>query len=93
MSPANSIMGHLVQQTDHLPLVIEQAEDELSAINMFIGAAFAGVRAMTATSGGGFCLMTEALGLAAITETPIVIINPQRPGPATGLPTRTAQSD
>jgi 2-oxoglutarate ferredoxin oxidoreductase subunit alpha len=93
MSPATSIMGHLVKQTDHFPLVVEQAEDEIAAINMVIGAAFAGVRAMTATSGGGFCLMTEALGLAAITETPIVIINAQRPGPATGLPTRTAQAD
>ena len=93
MSPATSIMGHLVKQTDHFPLVVEQAEDEISAINMVIGAAFAGVRALTATSGGGFCLMTEALGLAAITETPIVIINAQRPGPATGLPTRTAQAD
>ncbi len=93
MSPATGIMGHLVEQMDHLPLVVEQAEDEIAAINMAIGAAFAGVRAMTATSGGGFCLMTEALGLAAITETPIVIINAQRPGPATGLPTRTAQAD
>ena len=93
MSPATSIMGHLVKQTDHFPLVVEQAEDEIAAINMVIGAAFAGVRAITATSGGGFCLMTEALGLAAMTETPIVIINAQRPGPATGLPTRTAQAD
>jgi 2-oxoglutarate ferredoxin oxidoreductase subunit alpha len=93
MSPATGIMGHLVEQMDHLPLVVEQAEDEIAAINMAIGAAFAGVRAMTATSGGGFCLMTEALGLAAITETPIVIVNAQRPGPATGLPTRTAQAD
>ena len=73
-----------------VPLVIEQAEDE---IDMVIGAAFAGVRAMTATSGGGFSLMTEGLGLAAITETPIVIVNAQRPGPARGLSTRTAQSD
>jgi 2-oxoglutarate ferredoxin oxidoreductase subunit alpha len=60
---------------------------------MAIGAAFAGVRAMTATSGGGFALMSEGLGLAAMTETPIVIVNAQRPGPATGLPTRTAQAD
>lgn len=93
MSPATGIMGHLVRQTDHLPLVVEQAEDEIAAINMVIGASFGGVRAMTATSGGGFCLMTEALGLAAISETPVVIINAQRPGPATGLPTRTAQAD
>jgi len=60
---------------------------------MIVGASFAGVRSMTSTSGGGFCLMTEGLGLAGITETPIVIVNAQRPGPATGLPTRTAQGD
>jgi 2-oxoglutarate ferredoxin oxidoreductase subunit alpha len=78
MSPATSIMGHLVEHVDQFPLVVEQAEDEIAAINMVVGAAFAGVRAMTATSGGGFSLMTEALGLAAITETPIVIINVQR---------------
>jgi 2-oxoglutarate ferredoxin oxidoreductase subunit alpha len=93
MSPATSIMGHLAGWTDRLPLVVEQAEDEIAAVNMIIGAAFAGVRAMTSTSGGGFCLMAEGLGLAAITETPIVIVNAQRPGPATGLPTRTAQGD
>jgi 2-oxoglutarate ferredoxin oxidoreductase subunit alpha len=74
-------------------LVVEQAEDEIAAANMVVGASFAGVRAMTATSGGGFCLMTEALGVAAITETPIVVVNAMRPGPATGLPTRTAQAD
>jgi 2-oxoglutarate ferredoxin oxidoreductase subunit alpha len=73
--------------------VVEQAEDEIAAANMVVGASFAGVRAMTATSGGGFCLMTEALGLAAITETPIVVVDAMRPGPATGLPTRTAQGD
>lgn len=93
MSPATGIMSHLVEHVDQFPLVVEQAEDEIAAINMVIGAVFAGVRAMTATSGGGFCLMTEGLGLAAITETPIVIIDAQRPGPSTGLPTRTAQGD
>ena len=93
MSPATGIMGHLAGWTDKVPLVVEQAEDEIAAINMTIGASFAGVRAMTATSGGGFCLMTEGLGLAAMTETPVVIIDAQRPGPATGLPTRTAQGD
>lgn len=93
MSPATGIMTHLAGWTDQVPLVVEQAEDEIAAVNMAIGASFAGVRAMTATSGGGFCLMTEGLGLAAITETPIVIVNAQRPGPATGLPTRTAQGD
>jgi 2-oxoglutarate ferredoxin oxidoreductase subunit alpha len=93
MSPATGIMSHLTAFSDRFPLVIEQAEDEIAAINMVIGASFAGARAMTATSGGGFCLMTEGLGLAAMTETPVVIINAQRPGPATGLPTRTAQAD
>jgi 2-oxoglutarate ferredoxin oxidoreductase subunit alpha len=93
MSPATGIIQRLVDMAQTVPLVIEQAEDEIAAVNMVIGAAFAGVRAMTATSGGGFSLMTEGVGLAAITETPIVIVNAQRPGPATGLPTRTAQAD
>jgi len=93
MSPATSIMRHLSLLSDEFPLVVEQAEDEIAAANMIIGASFAGARSMTATSGGGFCLMTEALGLAGITETPIVVVNAQRPGPATGLATRTAQGD
>jgi 2-oxoglutarate ferredoxin oxidoreductase subunit alpha len=93
MSPATGIIQRLVDMAQTVPLVIEQAEDEIAAVNMVIGAAFTGVRAMTATSGGGFSLMAEGLGLAAITETPIVIVNAQRPGPATGLPTRTAQAD
>jgi 2-oxoglutarate ferredoxin oxidoreductase subunit alpha len=93
MSPATGILAQLSQLSDDFPIVVEQAEDELAAVNMIIGASFAGVRSLTATSGGGFCLMTEGLGLAGITETPIVIINAQRPGPATGLPTRTAQGD
>lgn len=93
MSPATGIMTHLAALTDRFPLVVEQVEDEIAAVNMIIGASFAGVRAMTSTSGGGFCLMTEGLGLAAITETPIVIVDAQRPGPATGLPTRTGQGD
>ena len=93
MSPATGIMAHLASVANEFPLVVEQAEDEISAVNMIIGASFAGARAMTATSGGGFCLMTEGLGLAGITETPVVIVNAQRPGPATGLATRTAQAD
>ncbi|MFW6333838.1 MAG: 2-oxoacid:acceptor oxidoreductase subunit alpha [Desulfosalsimonas sp.] len=93
MSPSTGIMENLAEFEDSMPLVVEQAEDEIAAINMVIGASFAGVRAMTATSGGGFALMSEGLGLAGITETPLVIINSQRPGPATGLPTRTAQAD
>jgi 2-oxoglutarate ferredoxin oxidoreductase subunit alpha len=74
-------------------VVVEQAEDEIAAINMALGASFTGVRAMTATSGGGFALMVEGLSLAAMTETPIVIGLAQRPAPATGLPTRTEQAD
>ncbi len=93
MSPATAIMAQLVQLAEHFPLVVEQAEDELAAVNMVTGSNFAGCRALTATSGGGFALMTEGMGLAAITETPLVIINAQRPGPATGLPTRTGQGD
>lgn len=93
MSPATGILADLTGFEKQAPLVVEQAEDEIAAVNMAIGASFAGVRAMTATSGGGFALMTEGLGIAAMTETPIVIINSQRPGPATGLPTRTAQGD
>ncbi|MBW1751942.1 MAG: 2-oxoacid:acceptor oxidoreductase subunit alpha [Deltaproteobacteria bacterium] len=93
MSPATGIMTHLSLLSDRFPLIVEQVEDEIAAVNAIIGASFAGTRAMTSTSGGGFCLMTEGLGLAGITETPIVIVNAQRPGPATGLPTRTAQGD
>jgi 2-oxoglutarate ferredoxin oxidoreductase subunit alpha len=93
MSPATGIMMNLAAWQDRFPLVVEQAEDEIAAANMIVGASYAGVRSLTATSGGGFCLMTEAVGLAGITETPIVVINAQRPGPATGLATRTAQAD
>lgn len=93
MSPATTIISAMIPYTKTFPLVIEQAEDEIAAVNMVVGASFAGVRSLTSTSGGGFCLMVEALGLAAITETPLVIVNSQRPGPATGLPTRTAQAD
>lgn len=93
MTPTTSIMEYMAAKAKDLDLVVVPAEDEISAINMIIGSSYAGVRAMTATSGSGFCLMVEGLGLAGITETPIVIVNGQRPGPATGLPTRTEQSD
>jgi len=93
MTPASSIMEYLAAKSKDFDLVMVHAEDEIAAVNTVIGAAYAGVRAMTATSGSGFCLMVEGLGLAGITETPIVMINAQRPGPATGLPTRTEQSD
>ena len=93
MSPATTIMEFVSSQADKYKIVLEQAEDEIAAVNMVIGASFAGARAMTATSGGGFCLMVEALSLAGMTETPVVIVVAQRPGPSTGLPTRTEQAD
>jgi 2-oxoglutarate ferredoxin oxidoreductase subunit alpha len=93
MSPSTGIMEFIASKASEYNIILEQAEDEIAAINMVVGASFAGVRSMTATSGGGFCLMTEAVGLAAMTETPIVIVAAQRPGPSTGLPTRTAQGD
>ncbi|UCG05165.1 MAG: 2-oxoacid:acceptor oxidoreductase subunit alpha [Desulfobacterales bacterium] len=93
MSPSTAIMEFVSSRADQYNIVLEQAEDEIAAINMVIGASFAGARAMTATSGGGFCLMAEALSLAGMTETPAVIIVAQRPGPSTGLPTRTEQAD
>ena len=93
MSPSTSIIEFIAQRSAEYGIVVEQAEDEIAAINMAIGASYAGVRAMTATSGGGLCLMVEGIGLAGMTETPIVIVDAQRPGPSTGLPTRTEQAD
>jgi 2-oxoglutarate ferredoxin oxidoreductase subunit alpha len=93
MTPASSIMEYMAAKSKELDLVMVHAEDEIAAINMAVGAAYAGVRAMTATSGSGLCLMVEGIGLAGITETPVVIIDAQRPGPAVGLPTRTEQGD
>mgnify|MGYP001579060141 CR=1 FL=1 len=93
MTPINSIINYFAKNGPEIGVVYKQPEDEISAINMTIGASFAGVRAMTATSGGGFSLMTEGYGLAGITETPLVIIEGQRPGPATGLPTWGGQGD
>jgi 2-oxoglutarate/2-oxoacid ferredoxin oxidoreductase subunit alpha len=93
MTPASSIMEYLAAKSSDFGLVMVHAEDEIAAMNMVIGAAYAGVRAMTATSGSGFCLMVEGLGLAGMTETPIVVVDGQRPGPAVGLPTRTEQGD
>jgi 2-oxoglutarate ferredoxin oxidoreductase subunit alpha len=93
MTPASSIMEYMAAKSKDLDLVMIHAEDEIAAINMAIGASYAGIRAMTATSGSGLCLMAEGIGLAGITETPIVIIDAQRPGPAVGLPTRTEQGD
>lgn len=93
MSPSTSLLDFFSTHGDKMNVVVEQAEDEIAAINMAIGASYAGVTAMTGTSGGGFSLMVEALGFSGIAEIPIVIIDVQRPGPATGFPTRTEQSD
>lgn len=93
MTPSTGIITFLAREEDRLGVFTEQAEDEIAAVNMAIGASYAGVRAMTATSGGGFALMVEGVSLAGMTETPLVIVLGQRPGPATGLPTRTAQGD
>ncbi len=93
MTPTGSIMEYIAAKSKEFDLVMVHAEDEIAAVNMVIGAAYAGVRAMTATSGSGFCLMVEGIGLAGMTETPIVVIEGQRPGPTIGLPTRTEQGD
>ncbi len=93
MTPASPVLHYLISQAERFGMVVLQAESEIAAINMAIGAAQAGVRSMTGTSGGGFCLMTEAFGLAGMTETPIVVMLGQRTGPSTGLPTYTGQSD
>lgn len=93
MTPSTSIMMYFTKAAQDLPIHFEQAEDEISAINMALGASYAGLRSMVATSGGGFALMQEGVSLAGMTETPIVIIEAQRPGPSTGLPTRTEQGD
>ena len=93
MTPASPILHFLAEIQREYGIVVFQPESELAAINMAVGAAYAGARAAVATSGGGFSLMVEALGQAAMTETPVVIVNVQRPGPSTGMPTHTAQSD
>ena len=93
MTPSTGIMNYLAGKGKEYGIVVEQAEDEIAAVNMALGASFAGVRAMTGTAGGGFALMVEGLSLAGMTETPVVIALGQRPAPATGLPTRTEQGD
>ncbi len=93
MSPSTSVLVFLAQHAKEFGIIAEQAEDEISAMNMAIGAWYAGARAMVTTSGGGFALMTEGLSLAGMLESPIVIHLAQRPGPATGLPTRSEQAD
>ncbi len=93
MSPSTGLLNFFTAQSESFRIGVEQAEDEIAAINMALGASYAGARAMTGTSGGGFSLMVEALGFSGIAEIPLVLADIQRPGPATGLPTRTEQSD
>jgi len=93
MSPATSIAEGLAQAPVEMGVVVEQAEDEIAAANMALGAAYAGARSLVPTSGGGFALMTEAVSLAGVMEMPVVFVVAQRPGPATGLATRTEQAD
>jgi 2-oxoglutarate/2-oxoacid ferredoxin oxidoreductase subunit alpha len=93
MSPSTGILTFLAKYGSSQGVFVEQAEDEVSAVNMCVGAWYAGARALASTSGGGFALMEEGVSLAAMVESPIVVHVAQRPGPATGLPTRTAQED
>ena len=93
MTPATGVMEFISKYSNQYGIAVEQAEDEISAINMAIGSSYMGVRSMVGTSGGGFCLMSEGLGLAACVEAPLVVLNAQRPGPSTGMPTRTEQGD
>lgn len=93
MSPGTGLLTFLAEQSEAFGVAVDQAEDEIAAINQGLGAWYAGARAIVTTSGGGFALMTEGVSLAGIIETPIVVHIGQRPGPATGLPTRTEQAD
>jgi 2-oxoglutarate/2-oxoacid ferredoxin oxidoreductase subunit alpha len=93
MSPGTGVLEFLAKQADDFGVVVEQAEDEIAAINMALGAWYAGARGMTTTSGGGFALMEEGISLSGIIEVPVVVHIGMRPGPATGLPTRTEQGD
>jgi len=93
MSPSTGVLIYLAQQSETYGVAVEQAEDEIAALNMVIGSWYAGARGLATTSGGGFALMQEAVSLSGITETPFVLHLAQRPGPGTGLPTRTGQED
>ena len=93
MSPSTAVLNFMASMTDEFGVLVEQAEDEIAALNMVCGATYAGAPAMVTTSGGGFALMVEALSLAGMLELPTVIMLAMRPGPATGLPTRTGQED
>ncbi len=93
MSPSTGVLMWMARHARQLGIMVRQVEDEIGVMNMLVGAAHAGCRAMCATSGGGFALMTEAVGMAGMLETPLVCIDVQRAGPATGVPTKTEQGD
>jgi 2-oxoglutarate/2-oxoacid ferredoxin oxidoreductase subunit alpha len=93
MSPSTGVLHWMAGHARKAGIMVRQVEDEIGVVNMAIGAAHAGVRAMCATSGGGFALMSEGLGLSAMMETPVVVIDCQRAGPSTGVPTKTEQGD
>ena len=93
MSPSTGVLHWMAAHARKAGIMVRQVEDEIGVVNMAIGAAQAGVRSMCATSGGGFALMSEGLGMSAMMETPIVVINCQRAGPSTGVPTKTEQGD
>ena len=93
MTPSSSILHFMAANAKNYNIIVKHTEDEIAAMNMVVGAGWAGVRAMTGTSGGGFSLMVEALGMGGMVEVPLVCVEVQRPGPSTGLPTRTEQCD
>jgi 2-oxoglutarate/2-oxoacid ferredoxin oxidoreductase subunit alpha len=93
MSPSTGVLHWMAEHARKAGIMVRQVEDEIGVINMAIGAAHAGVRSMCATSGGGFALMSEGLGLSAQAEIPVVVIDCQRAGPSTGVPTKTEQGD
>jgi 2-oxoglutarate ferredoxin oxidoreductase subunit alpha len=93
MSPATGVLHWMSKHARDLGIMVRQVEDEIAVANMAVGAAHAGCRTLCATSGGGFALMTEAIGMAGMMEVPVVFINVQRAGPSTGVPTKTEQGD
>jgi 2-oxoglutarate ferredoxin oxidoreductase subunit alpha len=93
MSPSTGVLHWMAAHARKANIMVRQVEDEIGVVNMAIGAAHAGVRSMCATSGGGFALMSEGLGMSAMMETPVVVIDCQRAGPSTGVPTKTEQGD
>ena len=93
MSPSTGVLNFMASMSKEFDIAVEQSEDEIASLHMVLGAWYGGARALTTTSGGGFALMGEALSLSGMSETPAVIYLAQRPGPATGMPTRTEQGD